>query len=43
MQGEGLQVLSGEKQQTLHEEVDAMLATLAGVQEETKEKKKKVT
>ena len=35
-------MLSGEKQLSLHEEIDVMLATLAGVQEETKEKKKKV-
>ena len=42
IQGEGLRVLSGEKQLSLHEEIDVMLATLAGVQEETKEKKKKV-
>ncbi len=42
MQGEGLQLLSGEKLRTLQEQIDSALASLAGVKEESKEKKKMV-
>ncbi len=42
MQGEGLQLLSGEKLRLIQEQIDSALVSLAGAEEESKEKKKMV-
>lgn len=42
MQGDGLQLLSGEKLRLIQEQIDSALVSLAGAEEESKEKKKMV-